>query len=236
MADLQTTRTDRNGRADRAVAALGGFRRARKGHRRRRARRRGSAARRRDGRPFRAQSVDRAAGRPRHPPRGDDPARRAPDARQPGRATSRRSSTRERRGLRCTSRCCRTCTGRCRSCAAPASRPAWRSTRRRRSSRSKKSRPTSIRCWSCPSIRALAARLSSRAASLRSARSAPCSMRPATTRRSRSTAAWITPTRGGSWRQERGILVAGQAIFGGGDAERATRELRALVNSGPATD
>ena len=51
--------------------------------------------------------------------------------------------------------------------------------RRRRSARSKKSRPTSIRCWSCRSIRALAARLSSRAASLRSARSALCSTRPA---------------------------------------------------------
>ena len=74
-----------DGRADRAVAAVRGFRGAREGHRRRRARRRRPAARRRDGRPLRAQPVDWPAGRPRHSPGRDHPAGRAPDARQPGR-------------------------------------------------------------------------------------------------------------------------------------------------------
>ncbi len=58
-----------------------------------------------------------------------------------------------------------------------------------------------------------------------------CSTRSAVTRRSRWTAASTTPRSARVVEAGAEILVAGQAVFGGGQAESAARELKALALS-----
>ncbi len=117
------------------------------GSRGRRARRRRPDPRRRHGRPLRAEHHDRPAGRARRSQGRDGAARRAPDDRGPGLATSRRSSRPARRMIsvhvEVLPHLHRT---RAAHQAVWACRPAWRSTRRRPSPRSRRSPATSTSC------------------------------------------------------------------------------------------